>query len=77
MEDFTSIEEAAIAHLVIAILKLGPINVFKSELYRSICKYFILLTKNLGLLLELLSSKIMPITNILRNICADKTSSHL
>lgn len=69
LENFTFVEEVVIikAYLVVIILRLKPNNSFNLSSYRGICRHFVLLSQNLGLLLTLLPLK-TTFVNILARV---------
>ena len=61
-------------HLVVTILKLRPNNKFNSGLYKSVRGYFVLLSQNPDLLLNLLLSGTTFIDNVMQVVWAGKMS---
>ena len=74
LKDLTSVEEAVIAKVypVVTILKLRPNNSFNPETYRGLCRHFVLLPQNLGLLLILLPLEMTSVDNVMQVIWVDK-----
>lgn len=76
LDSLTFTEEAIItrAHLVITILKLRSNNRFNLGLYRGIQGHSIFLPQNSGPLLNLLSSDITSVNDVMQVVWAGKTA---